>query len=171
MVLHISHIAGGALRVLLSDSDLSRFGTDFAALREGDPQTKAVIRRILRAVFEQEDMPQETALTVEAVPADGGCLLLITPRSRAADSIYTVFLSDENALLQLQQALRTQVSDAIVSTVLYRLPDHHCLTLYCEHVSEHIRTVLHEFGTVHTGVVPAARAAEFAVSEAVYDFC
>ncbi len=169
--MQISHAAGGALRVLLSDSDLSRFGTDFAALREGDPQTKAVIRRILRAVFEKETLPEETTLTVEAVPTDGGCLLLITPHVRAADNVYTVTVADTDVLLQLKDALRTQVSDGIISTVLYRLPQGFCLTLYCERLSDYIRGILHEFGTVQTGRAPAARAAEFCVSEPVYDFC
>ncbi len=169
--MQISHVAGGALRVLLSNSDLSRFGTDFAALREGDPQTKAVIRRILRAVLEKETIPQETALTVEAVPTDGGCLLLITPHQRAADNLYTVTVSDQDALLQLRHALRARVSDEIVSTVVYRQPEGFCLILYCEYISDRTKALLHEFGVVHTGAVAAARATEHAVSEAVYDFC
>lgn len=166
--MQISHTAGGALRVLLSDSDLSRFGTDFAALREGDPQTNAVIRRILRAVFEKETLPQKTALTVEAVPTDGGCLLLITPHAPAADAVYTVTVADDSELLQLKDALRTRLSDRIVSTVLYRTPTAFCVAVYCERLCDDINAVLHEFGTVHTGSVSAARAAEF--SEAVYDF-
>ncbi len=169
--MQISHAAGGALRVLLSDSDLSRFGTDFAALREGDPQTKAVIRRILRAVFEKETLPEETALTVEAVPTDGGCLLLITPHVRAADTVYTVTVAQDGSVLQLKEALHTRLSDDIISAVLYRLPEGYCLTVYCERLSDRIKDVLYEFGTVQTGRIPAARAAEFSVSEAVYDFC
>lgn len=169
MIVQISHTAGGALRVLLSDSDLSRFGTDFAALREGDPQTKAIIRRILHTVFEKEPLPQETALTVEAVPTDGGCLLLITPHTRAADNVYTVTITDENAVLQLKDVLRTRVSEQIISAVLYRSLTGVSVVVYCERLSDDVKAFLHEYGTVHTGGVFAARAAENSL-ETVYDF-
>ena len=160
--MQISHIQGGVLRVLLSDDDLLKFGTDFASLRENDPQTKAIIRRILHAVSEKQPLPQETAVTVEAIPTDGGCLLLITPQLPAAENVYTVWVAEEQALLQLKENLRT-LPDGVISTVLYRLPHGFCFAVYCERLSDEVAAVLYEFGTVHTGSVPAARAAEFAL--------
>lgn len=168
--MQISHTAGGALRVLLSDNDLSRFGTDFAALREGDPQTKAVIRRILRAVFDKEALPNETALTVEAIPTDGGCLLLITPHTHANQNVYTVTVADDSTLLQLKEAIHTRLSDCFISVIAYRLSVGYGIVLYCERLCEQVQAVLHEFGSVYTGSVPAAQAAEYAVSEAMYNF-
>jgi hypothetical protein len=168
--LQISHTAGGALRVLLSDSDLSRLGTNFAALREADPQTNAVIRRILHTVFDKEALPQQTALTVEAVPTDDGCLLLITPQIPAAENVYTVLLADECAVLQLQNALRTRLSGNILNAVLHRTANGFYVTVYCEQLRADMQAVLHEFGTVHTGSISAARAAESSL-ETVYDFC
>ena len=166
--MQISHTASGGLRVLLSDGDLSRFGTDFAALREGDPQTNTVIRRILRAVFEKETLPYKTALTVEAVPTDGGCLLLITPQVNASDNVYTVAVATDNDLLQLQDALRTRITDGVVSTVFCRTETAFYAVIYCEALRNDLSAVLHEFGCVHTGSIHAARVLEF--SEPVYDF-
>ncbi len=159
----ITRTEGGALRVLLSDSDLQRFGTDFAALDERDPQTKTVIRRILRTVLKKVPLPQETALTVEAVPTDGGCLLLITPRPRATDNVYTVTVADENALLSLENALEQRAPDSFIASALYRLPDGYGLLLYYEQAAQSVQSLLHEFGNIHTGGIHAARVAEYGV--------
>jgi len=174
--MQITHTESGALQVLLSDNDLKRFGTDFATLKEHDPQTKTVIKRILRAVFEKETLPQETTLTVEAVPTDGGCLLLITPQPRAAENVYSILFSDENTLLQLGETLQKRVPDGILGAALYRLPDCHCLLLYCERITDRLQSLLYEFGAVHIGSIPAARAAEYGTplfighaSEGVHD--
>lgn len=153
----ITRTAGGALRVLLSNSDLKRFGTDFASLDERDPQTRAVIKRILHAVLKKTPF-KETAVLVEAVPTDDGCLLLITPRTHATDNVYAVLVADDNALLSLGTAISP---NGFAASALYRLPDGYGLLLYCEQTEVEVAALLHEFGKVHIGSVPAAAIKEY----------
>lgn len=157
----ITRTEGGALRVLLSDSDLKHFGADFAALGERDPQTGVVIKRILRAVLKKMPLPRDTALTVEAVPTDDGCLLLITPRPRATDNVYTVTVAEKEGLLLLQNTLTRVAADTFTASALYQLPDGYGLLLYYDQPANNVEQLLHEFGKVHTGGIPAAKIAEY----------
>ncbi len=170
--MQVKRIQNGALRILISDRELARFGASFSSLREKDPHTKRVIRQILAAVCSKVDLPLDTILSVEAAPVDSGCLLLITPRSappERGEDIYIFALQDGNALLSFAAGCRGAdlSKEEILSSSLFALEGGYRLILYCTALPRAMKAVLCEFAEpAGTGLVAATRIAEY--GEAVY---
>ena len=74
----------GCLKVWLSEEDLAELGLTFESLDYEDPVTRDAMKRILAAAQKETGFPAEGGLMVEALPLDGGCLLLFTPVSQTA---------------------------------------------------------------------------------------
>ena len=170
--MQVKRVQNGVLRVLISDRELERFGASFSSLRQKDPHTRRVIRQILTAVCSKVDLPFDTILSVEAAPIDGGCLLLITPRSappERGEDIYIFSLKDGNALLSFSAGIaQNDLSDGdILSSSLFLWEGGYRLILYCTALNGKVSAVLGEFTEpVGTGLIEATRTAEY--GEAVY---
>ena len=72
-------LKSGCLKVMLSDRELAAAGLSYDTLDRRKPATRAALRRLLLLAREQVSFPAERAITVESIPLDGGCLLLISP--------------------------------------------------------------------------------------------
>lgn len=170
--MQVKRIQNGALRILISDRELARFGASFSSLREKDPRTQHIIRQILSAVCAKVDLPFETILSVEAAPINGGCLLLITPRAAPparGEDIYIFALKDGNALLSLAAGYRQHAvpDEDLLASSLFAWEGGYRLILYCTRLSPAVEAVLGEFAEpAGAGLVQAARIAEH--GEAVY---
>lgn len=161
--MQVSRIEGGALRILMSDKELSRFGASFASLKEKDPRTKAAIRRILKEVCDKEGLPAGVVFTVEAAPTEGGCLLLITPRPLPPDEDGIHIFAPESAevLPALAAACRRAMPDGIIASALYAYENGYRLLLYAPRLPAHISALLCEFAAfVGGGKIAAAHIAE-----------
>ncbi len=157
--MQVDHSKGG-IRILLSDRDLKRFGTDFAALREKDERTVRIIRRILHTVCAKHPFPAQTILTVEALPTVDGCFLLVTPQLSATIRIYSVSLPDGETFLSLAAAWN-RLRQTIYASSLYTYQDAYRLLIYgC--LSESALGLLQEFAEdIQTGHTAAARVQEY----------
>ena len=163
--MQVKRIPGGALRILISDRELARFGANFSSLRERDPRTEIIMRRILGAVCGKAGFPPRTVITVEAVPTDGGCLLLVTPHPADKPdtrSVYIFAITDiENLLLLAAQCGRLAVEPTILSTSLYVYRDSYRLLLYGDTIPPSLLETVAEFSTpVDGGAVEAAMIGE-----------
>lgn len=69
----------GCLKVWLSEEDLAELGLTFELLDYEDPVTRDAMKIILTAARKETGFQAEGGLMVEALPVDGGCLLLFTP--------------------------------------------------------------------------------------------
>lgn len=170
--MQVKRIQNGVLRILISDRELGRLGASFSSLREKDPHTRRVIGQILTAVCSKVDLPFDTILSIEAAPVDGGCLLLVTPRTappERGEDIYIFSFQDGNALLSFAAGVsQTDLpADEILSSSLFLWEGGYRLILYCTALPDNAAAILGEFTEpVGTGLIEATRTAEY--GEAVY---
>lgn len=99
----------GCLTLLLSDDELASLGLSFEELDYQSPQTRRMLHALLQLARRETGYAPEGALLIEALPLDGGCLLLVTPERVAPPTgewgTPTVFLiKGEDALLQIAAA-------------------------------------------------------------------
>lgn len=132
--MHMEISAEGNLTIALTDAELAGYGLDFASLDYGEEKTRTAVRALLKTAERLTGFRAEGPLLIEALPFDGGCLLLITPggshprvtlRRTAEPVVYT--LPDVDALLQLAAALPPDIAEA---SSLYRFGDGYRLVLY-----------------------------------------
>lgn len=162
--MQISRLENGILRVLMSDAELLRFGSDFSSLQENDPRTQTTVKRILKVVCAKEGFPFGTALTVEAVPTDSGCLLLITPPPIAPknDGIHIFAPPDAAVLPKIADVLQRTMSDGLLACSLYSYEQAYRLLVYAPHMPVHTAALLSELAPfVGGGKIQAAHIMEY----------
>lgn len=74
-------LENGCLKILLGEEDLQALGLSFEGLDYDTPATREAIQALLLAAREETGFSPSGGLLVEALPVDGGCLLLMTPTS------------------------------------------------------------------------------------------
>lgn len=111
MQFHVTE--NGVLRVMVSDAELVRFGLSFDELNEQCPKTRSALTSVLRTAKEQCGFEPPHHLCIEAMPIDGGCLLLFSPdgshrrwRPRRAAPMGVWRFENADALLGFSAALR-----------------------------------------------------------------
>lgn len=115
----------GCLTLLLSDEELASLGLCFEEMDYNTPQTQHMLHALLQLARQETGCPLAGALTIEALPLEGGCLLLITPEDDEPPALPTVWqLFDADALLQLAAAWPDAPSTLRENSALYRLHDH-----------------------------------------------
>lgn len=139
-------------------------GVDFHALKAHSPRTKAIIRHILRLIYAKEGFAAGVALSVEAAPVDGGCLLLITPTPLRLpqDGIHVFTPCDAKALPALAATCERAARDTIIASSLYAYEGGYRLILYAPHLPKMIAAQLCEHASyVGGGRGLAAHIAEY----------
>lgn len=128
----IESLGCGRLKIWMSERDMNRWGLRFERMDAQDTATRAAITKML-TVARQRDYPSAAEdLTVEAVPVEGGCVFLFTPRRprplfrMPPVQIYTI--SSADTLLRLGDALRRQSPLPLSS--LYRMGEEYRLLVY-----------------------------------------
>lgn len=98
-------LENGCLKIMLSEEDLVILGLNFASMEEDNDATRDAIQMLLLAAREETGFAPENGVTVEALPVDGGCLLLFTPsaghrrvRMKRASGPYIYELEDAEQL-------------------------------------------------------------------------
>ena len=69
----------GCLKILLSDEEVAAIGLDFSSAKHMESHTQTAIRKLVRMARQELGFPQSGNMTVEAIPLDCGCLLLLSP--------------------------------------------------------------------------------------------
>lgn len=73
-------LKGGCLKIWMSGTDMHRWGLRFECMSAEDTATRRAIHRLIHIARQREALRANDGLTVEALPADEGCLLLFTPQ-------------------------------------------------------------------------------------------
>lgn len=128
--MQIEFTDNGCLTLLLSDDELSAMGLCFEQLDRRDAATRRMLRTLLQVAHRRVGFTPEGALSVEALPTVGGCLLLITPLVPCGDKPLVYRVPDENALLQIAAAWPHKAHPLGQSSSLYRTADGFRLILY-----------------------------------------
>lgn len=102
----------GCLKIMLTEEDLNRLGLSFASLDYDLPATRSALQTLLMAARNETGFDPAGGLVVEAVPVDGGCLLLFTPtgnhrriRLKKAVGPYIYEVEDAEQLFRLAEGL------------------------------------------------------------------
>jgi hypothetical protein len=130
--MQIESAPGGGLTLLLSDGELAALGLSFEELDGDSPATRRLLQELLRLAARQKGRSLSGRVTVEALPLEGGCLLLVTPLGPEASPAPTLFrVANGDDLLQLARGIRgTRRLDQ--SSSLYREGEGYWLVIYGE---------------------------------------
>lgn len=128
--MQINFTDNGCLTMLLSDDELSAMGLSFTALDRRDPKTQRMLRTLLQVAHRRVGFSPRGALSVEALPTVGGCLLLVTPLGGTQGVPAVFHIADEDALLQIASAWQQPAHPSGESSSLYRTEDGFRLVLY-----------------------------------------
>ncbi len=123
----------GCLKIWLSHTDMHRWGLQFDRMHAQDSATRRTILKLIAVARERGMFGTHVGLTVEALPIDEGCLLLITPHTAPPlptpePTVYTV--ADADALLHLGKALHTIPEQQLPTASLYRWNQEYRLIVY-----------------------------------------
>ena len=126
----------GCLKVWLSEEDLAELGLTFESLDYGDPVTRDAMKIILTAARKETGFQAEGGLMVEALPVDGGCLLLFTPaenrrrtRMKRAVGPYVYELDNADQLLGMARSFG-RAAAPLTGSSLYAFGKGYRLVLY-----------------------------------------
>ena len=170
-------LENGCLKILLTEDDLRELGLSFDTLDYSNESTRGALRRLLEEAKEETGFDASGGLLIEALPVDGGCLLLLTPtgarrhvRMRRAAGPYVYELDDADAVLGLARGVKETASPVLGSS-LYRFDNRYRLVLYPgSPLSRQMGHLLHEFArAAGEGDAAAAYTAEHGQSIAVGD--
>lgn len=126
----------GCLKVWLSEEDLAELGLTFESLDYEDPITRDAMKILLTAARKETGFQAEGGLMVEALPVDGGCLLLFTPaenrrrtRMKRAVGPYVYELDNADQLLGMARSLG-RAAAPLTGSSLYAFGRGYRLVLY-----------------------------------------
>lgn len=140
-------LENGCLKIVLTNEELEEMGLTFERLDYRNAETQKAIQQLLILARQETGFRHNGDLTVEAIPLEDGCLLLLTPsiarrriRMKKAVGPYIYRVPDIDGLFRLAenwnrlQACRLSDSEApgisAAGSSLYRLDDAFGLVLY-----------------------------------------
>lgn len=94
-------LRGGSLKIWMTHTDMQHWGLRFDRMDAHDEATRRAVLRLITVAKERLAFGAVGELTVEALPIDGGCLLLLTPLDaaplfrRSEPVIYTIRSADD----------------------------------------------------------------------------
>ncbi len=148
------------IRVWLSDEELRDWGVTYDTLQQGTPSTDRLMRQVLRKVRRQYGVWDRC--TVEAVPIDGGCVMLVSlqgVRTTLGDPL-VCRVQDEQALFSLAEQLAANAP--VPSSSLYALPWGYILVLHAgDRLTPLHRRLAAEYSHTISGVVAVAAVGEY----------
>lgn len=123
-------LESGCLKIVLSNEDLEEMGLTFDRLDYRNAETQRAIQRLLLLARQETGFHHNGDLTVEAIPLEDGCLLLLTPayarrrvRMKKAVGPYIYRVPDIDGLFRLAEnwnRLQAQRGDAPERTLTAR---------------------------------------------------
>lgn len=170
-------LENGCLKIVLSDEDLRDMGLSFEKLDYRNLETQRAIQQLLLTARQETGFRHNGDLTVEAIPLENGCLLLLTPtfarrriRMKKAIGPYIYRISDVDGLFRLaenwnrlqKRSNGTEPPACAAGSSLYGLENAYGLVLYpAVPLPREASTLLQEFAQpLGEGDAAAAFAAE-----------
>lgn len=101
----IESLSNGCMRIWLSSGELTRFGVSVETAQGSEQCIRRLLEAVLSAAARQQGERCAPALA-EVIPVDGGCVLLLTPRRRAAGGALVFCPRDLEALYALAERWR-----------------------------------------------------------------
>ncbi len=148
------------VRVWLSDEELNDWGVTYDTLQQGTPSTDRLLRQVLRKVRRQYGAWDRC--TVEAVPIDGGCVMLVSlqgARTVTGDPV-VCRVCDERALFSLAEQLAA--NPPLPASTLYALPWGYILVLHAgDRLTFLHRRLAAEYSHTVSGAAAVAAVGEY----------
>ena len=183
-------LENGCLKILLTEEDLYGFGLTFDNLDYDDNTTRDVLQMLLIAARNETGFDPAGGVVVEALPVDGGCLLLVTPtgghrriRMKRAVGPYVYEFDDADQLLGLASSISRYrrpeggKTSPVAGSSLYQFDGRYRLVLYpAAPMPRGVGNLLQEFArAAGEGDAAAAYTAEhgrpIAVGDALARMC
>lgn len=173
----IDLLENGCLKILLTEEDLSGFDLTFEDMDYNNQTTRKALHQLLDMARLQTGFDSSGSLIIEALPVDGGCLLLLTPaggkrhvRMKRVVGPYIFELDDADTVLRLAKSVGEHTPPMFGSS-LYRLNKRYRLVLYTgAPLSKELGNILYEFANpAGEGDIAAAYTAEYGESIAIGD--
>lgn len=170
-------LENGCLKILLTEDDLKDFHLTFEDLDYNNDKTRAAMHQLLEAARRETGFDSSGSLIIEALPVDGGCMLLLTPtggkrhvRMKRVVGPYIFELDDADTVLRLAKSVGGHTPPMFGSS-LYRFDKRYRLVLYPgAPLTREMGNLLGEFARpAGEGDVAAAYTAEHGESIAVGD--
>ena len=155
----IDSLPNGSYRIWLTDADMHRWGLRFETMGAGDTATETAITRLVQLLDRRGTSAVAERVTVEALPIEGGCVLLFTPKGERLTAptplpqIYA--LGGAGEVLCLGRAL--QNARRLPPASLYAWGEQYRLIVYPDLYTPRPSRLLSEFG--HRVAQGAAAAA------------
>ena len=178
--MHMERLHNGCLRILLSEQEVAQHRLDIRSLQNGQTDIQESLKQLLEEAKGRTGFAATGRLLVEAVPLDGGYLLLVTPQSthrhlriRRAVGPLVFRIANEDHLLALAQSWGRYPyrGRELCASSLYRGENGYFLVVYPSITfSKHARRLFDTFAAdKRQGHTAAAFVAEHAHPLAVGD--
>ena len=180
-------LENGSLKVILTEEELLEYSLTFKTMNYNNDCTKQIIKRLLEAAHREVGFDPENSVVVEALPIDGGCLILMTPsggkrhvRMKRAPGPYIYELESADDILNLARAISVStpkkrgtsgIAGGLFGSSLYRFGEKYRLIIYPgTPIPRAIGNLFHEFArTAGEGDSAAAYTAEHGTTISVGD--
>ncbi len=180
-------LENGCLKIVLSNDELEEMGLTFERLDYRNMETQRTIQRLLQIARQETGFHHSGDLTVEAIPLEDGCLLLLTPtfarrrvRMKKAVGPYIYRVEDIDGLFRLAENwkrmdARLQAAGpsdwTTAGSSLYHMEDAYGLVLYpATPLTREANALLREFAQpAGEGDAAAAYTAEHGIPLAIGD--
>lgn len=143
-------LSSGCLKIWMTQSDMQRFGLSFETMNARDTATRQAVFKLLNVAKLRHAFHVDEGLTVEALPIDNGCLLLLTPgRHRPLfalpqPTVYAIHNADD--LLRFGNSLSHISQNDLPTASLFGWKQGYRLILYPDiTTSEPCKRLLSEF--------------------------
>lgn len=174
-------LKGGCLKIWMSETDMQHWGLQFDRMDARDEATRRAVLRLIHVARERLAFRADDQLTVEVLPLEDGCLLLLTPMRAPSwfrlpqPAVYLIRSADD--LLRLGDSLCHIPTDSLPPTSLFAWGEAYHLIVYPDTVSLlRLRRLLHEFAApIAVGYPAAAHTEEYGkplvIGDALHRLC
>jgi negative regulator of genetic competence, sporulation and motility len=132
----IDLLKNGCLKILLTEDELRDFNLTFEALDYNNENTRSALHQLLEKARRQTGFDASGSFIIEALPVDGGCMLLLTPtcdnrrvRMKRVAGPYIYELDDADSVLHFAESVGEHAAPLYGSS-LYRFDKGYRLVLY-----------------------------------------
>lgn len=168
----IEQLDNTRLLITLEQEDLDTFELEPYSISLENNETKSLLKQLLTLAAIKAGMPiKDKVLSIEALPYDYGCFLLVTIKAKDKRRTYRVksdvkttlaYFPDVEAMLNAVKRLY-DLSASVSDCSLFEYNGSYCLSLtYSNSCSESINRILSEYGKIlPCGSFSMARLREF----------
>ncbi|HHV51718.1 MAG TPA: adaptor protein MecA [Clostridiales bacterium] len=130
-------LENGCLKILLTEDDLREFNLTFEDLDYNNVNTRSALHQLLETARRETGFDPSGSFIIEALPVDGGCMLLLTPtggkkhiRMKRVVGPYIYELDDADTVLHFAKIVGVYATSPLFGSSLYRFNKGYRLVLY-----------------------------------------